>query len=388
MVKTYMMIKLDLKKLKFWFIIYSINLYLLLYVAKVYELPFQNDNLRLVITLMLCIFILSDAFKIVLAKKIISKTYFIFLIYFFYILLMVLLGNGFDKTALISTLFFPVVFLSSYFALKRVTAPPSARKIHFLMLIILFMLYFYTRFVSQLNNGLVINSVYYQVLLLPFMLTIDQLRTRYAGILLILASTLFSMKRAAFITSLLSLIIYKISKTKLHKKSINFFKILFIIILIFILNYFNKFILSIYNYDIFTRLWSIVDDGGAGRLDIALIIINQLKNSNLYELFLGHGYNSTVLVTGGLTAHNDFLEIIFDFGICGLLVYLGIYFMLIKYAVKFRVAKYKYSAAFNSSIVIFFSMSLLSDLIFVPTYVAYLSLFWSFCISDYENNKT
>ncbi len=378
----------DIRNIKLWITVQSINIYLILYIAIVYELPFQNNNIRLVIMLFLCLFALFGIFQYIFIKHKINRLYAVFLIYFIYIALMVLSSEGINTTVLISTLFFPIVFLSSYYVFNKTRVLQRVINSQFVLLIIFFVLYFYARFVLVLNNGLVINSVYYQVLLLPFVLLMNQSRIRNIGILLILTTTLFSMKRTALIAILISLFIYYLTKNREKlKKTVSIKKIFSIVTLIFILIYLNKLTASILGNDIIMRLLSVFDDNGAGRFSIVNTILSQMKLNSFSDLMLGHGYNATALVTGGLTAHNDFIEILYDFGVFGLLLYLAIYIVLIKYAITFKRAKFKYTAAFNASISMFLVISLFSHLIFIPTYVASLCLFWSVCICEYENER-
>ena len=65
------------------------------------------------------------------------------------------------------------------------------------------------------------------------------------------------------------------------------------------------------------------DHGSKPREEIYGKIATGLKESNLVNLFAGNGPLSTVKVAGNY-AHNDWLEILYDFGLVGLFVYIMI----------------------------------------------------------------
>ncbi len=382
--------KININKFKILIFIFSINIYMLLYLAKIYTFMYENDDIRLIIVLVMTVIVVAGAINIIFIKKRISKTYLTFVIYFIYITIMILFREKLNTTALISCLVFPLVFISSFTLFRKSNQLSELIKYQYIIFLVFFALHFYVRLILNINNGLVINTIYYQVMLLPFILVIPNTKLKRLGIILLISSVLYSMKRAAFISVAFSLLVYLIYQKDevLNNKMFNTLKKISVVgIIIAILLSINELIGSRLGTDIFSRIISISDDGGAGRLNIISVLLNQLKTNSFDQWFLGHGYNTTAIYTGGLTAHNDFLEMLFNFGGFGLLLYIALYFVLIKQSIVFRKAKYRYLASFNASIVLFFTTTMFSHLIFVPTYVGYLSLFWSFCIVDFDNNR-
>lgn len=384
-------VRINTRKIGLLFFIISINFYLILYIGKVYNLFIVNDLIRTIIIGALCVVVLISTFKFILVTKEINIAYAVFLLYFIYILVWTLLREQFNTTVLITSLFFCLVFLASYAIFTNIKSEEDfkiVKKAQFFMLVVFFMLYFYIRLVGNLNNGMVINSIYYQVLLLPFILIIDKPIIKRIGVALIIASVLFSMKRTAFIAVTLVLLIYFFSKKKSNLNLNKIVKRIFSSILLLLsLLFFIKSTSFFSENNIFDRFSTLVEDRGAGRLDIWIILFNEIKESSFIDLFLGHGIYTSSLVTGGFTAHNDFIEMLWSYGIGGLILYIGIYTVLIWYAIILKQRKYEYSSLFSASVLFFLIISLFSHLVFVPTYVAYLSLFWSFCICNYKNKK-
>ena len=64
--------------------------------------------------------------------------------------------------------------------------------------------------------------------------------------------------------------------------------------------------------------------------------------SDALQLILGYGYNGTILYSGiGYFAHNDWLEILVDFGLVGLICYLNIFLGLFKLIIQNQNPSYK-----------------------------------------------
>lgn len=379
----------DIKKIKIWLVVILINLVLFQYATKVYQLNLLADSFRYIAIMILAISLVGRIFLSILIKPRYSGIFLLFFLYSLYIIFMLAIGSDFDLPTIMNCLFFPLTFLSSYFFNKEKSQFNKIIKIQFLLMIIFYILYLYSKFYlvnyNPLYNSLIINSIYYLVLLLPFIYSIDNLIMKFIGIICILSAVLISMKRTAFIAMIVSLAIYllmdKAQNYNNAAKKIK--KILFTLIAIAIFSVVYNYTASL-GFDVFGRLALIESDGGSNRFKIFKLVFIAISKNNIFQMLFGNGYNAVAEATGGLSAHNDFLEILYDFGVIGLMFYMGIYLYLIKYAVIFSRKHYKYSAAFSASIYIFFFMSLSSHLIFIPTYVAFLAFFWGSCIYNYE----
>lgn len=83
------------------------------------------------------------------------------------------------------------------------------------------------------------------------------------------------------------------------------------------------------------------DTSGSGRSEIYSSIVDGVKQSSFGSLLYGHGFYATADLTKktlgyniAVVAHNDWLEIAYDFGLVGLILYLSILFFLLKAAIK------------------------------------------------------
>ena len=141
------------------------------------------------------------------------------------------------------------------------------------------------------------------------------------------------------------------------------------------------------------RFSSIEEDGGSGRDTIFEFIIYKFSNLNPFEQTFGLGFNGVMnhqwyeLKQGVfISAHNDFLEVICDFGYIGSAMYLV---LIINVIVNTRRASNYSNQLYKAnvmSIVIFIIISMVSHLFIYPTYFAYLIILWSIT-SHYTVNK-
>ncbi len=83
------------------------------------------------------------------------------------------------------------------------------------------------------------------------------------------------------------------------------------------------------------------DKSGSGRDQIYSTILNGIKDSSIATLLFGHGFYATADLTQkslgynvAVVAHNDWLEVAYDFGLLGLILYLSILFSLLRVTIK------------------------------------------------------
>jgi len=234
-----------------------------------------------------------------------------------------------------------------------------------------------------------INDVYYLLMFLPFIFMMKSNLLKLSGTALVAIALFISTKRTgiiAFVTSILVYYIFTIF-AKENKRKNKFVSLLAIVIagigftLLFI--YFSD---QTGGY-LLNRFKTINEDEGSGRAGIWINTINLQLDSNLLGWIIGHGFDSVKKTFVGLSAHNDFLEVLYDYGILGIFLYIAIYVQLFNICKKMYIHNYKYFNSFVISCVILLILSLFSHLIIYPTYFIYLTFFWGITIADFENTK-
>lgn len=251
-------------------------------------------------------------------------------------------------------------------------------------------MFLYLRF-FYFNEGLILssNQVFYVSLLLPSLFLLKKRWMKFAGIIMVVVCAALAFKRSTLLVTLLTLLFSVMFEMKGSQHFLrNVLLTVFVVgISIYVFNYINK------KTDGFfiERINSIEETGGSGRMDIYSDVIEHFSNSRPVEKIFGIGYNSVVKKSwaydNGITvsAHNDFLEIMVDFGIVGLLIYVLFAFRFIKNA--FRVKSHPQLFQANIiTLVVFFVMSSVSHLAFYPTYFAYIVIIIALTQASIENH--
>lgn len=225
------------------------------------------------------------------------------------------------------------------------------------------------------------NSIYYIVFLLPIAMNS---KYKWWHITLAFICVLLSTKRGSFIAfsgGIFAMIM--VNGVKEKKNVIKYLIPLAVILVTY------QYISTIYDIEIFDRLKTIADDEGSGRVDIYKQIWNKFSESSVINILLGHGgLLSTVYVTGDNAAHNDILEILYDFGCIGLFFYLNFYLSLLR---VFRMSYEKQSSScgpFAYSIVAFTISMLVSNVVFVLQYFLLLIVSWGVIIPNLYNYES
>lgn len=105
------------------------------------------------------------------------------------------------------------------------------------------------------------------------------------------------------------------------------------------------------------RFSNIRDDGGSGRDEVYASILGAFESSDLISQLFGHGYSS-VLKTFQVGAHNDLLEILYDYGFLAVFTYVIFLIKLVLYTFHLRryhaerIAGISYILIINISIII------------------------------------
>lgn len=275
-------------------------------------------------------------------------------------------------------------YLSCYLSFKEITSFDPTLRGFPVLLWMLFALIIYvfisTRIQSLTGFGeeKVFSTAYIVLYLFPILMVLSNNRMRIIGTLIVLISLFFSNKRGAVVAGSISVISYFIINRLFisPKRNNRIWPIVSVVLgLCAVLIFFNYLIESSDLY-IFNRLSSIADDEGSGRKEIWGYVIAGIQDSSPMELLFGHGLESVRAITFGSTAHNDYLEVLYDFGIIAFIIYISFISVLLGHAVKLIKNKSYLAPAFFSSVFLFIIPSLYSHIIIYPQYFLIFSMFW------------
>lgn len=215
---------------------------------------------------------------------------------------------------------------------------------------------------------------YYILYPLPLMLASQKKMVRYLSVIAASCVIISSVKRGGLLALLLGLIVYAAIQYHITpKKNKNIFITIISLVCLGILFYFA---IIKFGGDIINRFIFSEDTTGSGRTLIWESIITRLKNQDISKWITGNGYLATMEGTmgdrDGFSAHNDFLEILYDHGIVTLICYIGFLISWALYCLTAIKQRSPYAASLSMMFTIYFILSMLS--IVVLYYASLLSM--------------
>lgn len=236
---------------------------------------------------------------------------------------------------------------------------------------------------STINVYGLYNAVYFPLFFLPLVLVAENRIIKWGGIVIAFAMVIVSYKRTAIIFFGIGMGYYIMhsffSQKQLYKKLTAFFGIAFIIVFATLL---FTYLQNAYELDWAFRISDAVETGGSNRVTIWENMLSAMKEQSILEWLLGHGYRTTDSFGG---AHNDILEILYDYGIIGFGFYSYFCIQLIYLRNFMKRINYKHLAPYTVSLIFFFIYSFFGQLIIMPQWFFALCLLWGILIGDFEN---
>lgn len=223
-----------------------------------------------------------------------------------------------------------------------------------------------------------LNSIYYVLLLLPWALVLKKRVYQYAGLLTVIYFVCYSMKRTAILAlgaATATYILFSVRGRMSMFSKIVAMTTSCLIVVVGAMIYFDIDMAS--NETLTRRFESRNLMEGSGRWELYGETYKIIQNSSPGRFIFGHGQNAVeIIAVSGSSAHNDWLEVQYDFGAVGTLLYILLHGSLIVKARKLYREKSDYAPAFAVSYLLFLGMSLTSHLIIYPTYFTFLTAFW------------
>ncbi len=204
-------------------------------------------------------------------------------------------------------------------------------------------------------TDMVNNVAYTFVRLMPFVFLIK--KRKLASFALMLIMSIFVIqgaKRGAIISAGLVLIIFYYFQMRTVEKR-NRFKgnlaalIGVVVLSIFVYNYFleNEFLIN--------RMLSLAEGRTSGRtLLYSRILEGWSGSSNLLNLLFGYGFAASIELTGINVAHNDWLELLSNFGLLGVGIYIYLFYAAARYVLNTHWLPDKRILMFTVTIIWFF----------------------------------
>ena len=284
-------------------------------------------------------------------------------------------GNGISN--ILSVTFCPMSFILFYTMTLHSDKIPQITFVGFIFiyLISLYLILLNLLTIKAVQLGeetAVTNLIYWCLCSLPVLLLSKKRWVMPIAIGITFIIVILTGKRSATIAIAFIVLAYVINvmKGRFSVKRILGIILLFVAFIFLINTYFeNTFI------GVMERMSNMKDDQGSGRIPLYQDVFNVMNDNTLLDWFLGRGYGS-ITITRHTNAHNDALQMLFEYGIVGLIVY-G---LMTLYIIKRMIVLYKqnsiYYMGYASSVIITVMLGLVSNLIVFYSYFAFICAFW------------
>lgn len=286
----------------------------------------------------------------------------------------IIIFNHGTLNELFLTILWPLLFEASYYILRQDKDNMVVFRNLFILVSLFGVFFFIQSRLDFLSHRVTqTNTVYFAFLTLPWFLL--SRRKSYIFLFLVLFTVLgiWSIKRLIILSIIVIWILYILLyvKGKLMKKIV-------LIVLLLLSGFLG------YDYadnalkgELTGRLNAIETDEGGSRLPIYQITWAMIQSSSTESMILGHGHNAvrkkSILE---MSAHNDFLEIIYDYGLVIFILYLGLFIYVFRRCFSLYKIKSVLAFPYTVSLIIFLVMSMVSHLVLYATYFNYLVVFW------------
>lgn len=241
---------------------------------------------------------------------------------------------------------------------------------------------------SYFTLGLLkVGSVLYVTMLLPWISTLKNRSLRYTLLASLSCLVLFSMKRSVLVQIVIGGFFYILVQNMIIEQRK---KILFILLTPFILlGLFQilSYVDSSTSGVLIEHTRQLQEDKGSGRLDFWADLWWEYKTWPLINQILGKGFYKTHEYLGEFTAHNDFIEALWGYGVIGFLanVFFSIY-LLVK-AAGMVLRRHPYAASFVFGVISFWLASMVSYNLYTMYWSLYLLAFLGYICGIDQQEK-
>jgi O-antigen ligase len=198
------------------------------------------------------------------------------------------------------------------------------------------------------------------------MLACDKRWLRIISILIVSIVIISSVKRGGLVALVIGLLTYIIIAQLINKN--NFKSAILLCSTLVIMSIFFYVMISFLGDNILERLFNSDDETGSGRLNIWESLVQRLFTQDIELWVFGNGHLSTTLYSWeNLSAHNDFLEIVYNYGIFNLFIYVCFLFSASTYTIRAIRNKDQLAPCLAMFLTIFLILSMISIIVLSHT---------------------
>lgn len=231
------------------------------------------------------------------------------------------------------------------------------------------------RFIATIVS---INSIYYVLCAIPFVIKCPNRVVRLVLLMIVTTATIISGKSTCVVAIALIWIIMLIYDKK-KGQSVSLSGVMaFLTALVAFLgmwSFLKAHLASGSIVEVFLDVWKEFSLGGNGRSEIYQLALSKYSESNLFGQLFGHGFGA-IDDAMSIGTHNDFLMVLYNYGVIGVILYVHFWISLIFECRKQILNRKNEYIAFLSSIIIYFVLSMASNVLNTQIQFLLLCVFW------------
>lgn len=297
--------------------------------------------------------------------------------------------TSFLLSDIVSVVLWPFVFITSYILVRSNNSNFYKLQTTFVWIMGVMLLFFlYSKHSKTIYDLEQSNMIFFPLLTLPWLMSLKRNVIKILFLLLLFIMILYSLKRSAIIVGFLCFAPYIFSFLSRYRNK--FLGVLLSFSLVLALGV-SFYAINQASGNIITERFSTMgEDEGSGRLIIYGLVFDMQSHSSDMEWIFGHGHYAVRQDSiWDMSAHNDFLEVLYDYGIIVLILYIFFIVNIIRQLFVLRKRNSWLYGAYFASLILFFVQSMVSHLILYASNFIFLVAFWGAvqAIIDTENNR-
>lgn len=232
------------------------------------------------------------------------------------------------------------------------------------MTAMLILIYFHSYSLAMvISEDTHFNGSYYSLFLLPLIMMNRRKTVKYIGLILICIALFLSVKRGGILALFLAIIAYLLFSQWVKTNKSTAAKLTSAILVGAIFTALFVYSASMGNNNIMERFENTENDSGSGRTFVWDETWRLINDQGITNYMIGNGFNAVVNNSRyALSAHNDYLEAWYDFGLVGLVLYSLSVLSMFTANIKAIIAKKPYAPAFSMFSSIYMVLSLVSHI--------------------------
>lgn len=261
-----------------------------------------------------------------------------------------------------------LIFNSSYYYTLHIGIDKGLENTLVGIIVLFILTYFSFYDVDNILLNVHLGSSYYALYILPIALLKPSKVIRTACIIAVSLAIFSSVKRGGVMALALGILSYIITQQIVSTRS-KFSKLIIGVSILLVFVCIFAYIGSLGGNNIFERFETIQEDQGSGRTEVWEEAWRLINNQSIISYIIGNGFNTVIensyLV---LSAHDDYLEAWFDFGLIGVLFYItAIIFYFVK-TISCTIKKRAYAP----------EMMFLASIIIVLSTISHIAIYYWF----------